>query len=977
MDRGGVGRVARTRPAIALRSWLLLGLAASVAGCGGGGVSLIAISPGAAQVLDSGQTLTITASVVNDSTNQGASFVVTGGGTLSAPTKIPQGDSNYVSVTYTAPTVTTATAVTVTATALNTPSQTATVSITVNPALAITTTTLPGGMVGTPYSATPVATGGSAPLSWSVTSGSLPPGIGPNPNPATGALTGTPTTYGTFNFTLSVTDSTSVPTTMSQAYTVTILPMVPTVTTSKLNSAVAGVAYSQQLAYMGGNGSTPTWALVSGTLPAQLTLNPSGLISGTATNASAGATYNITVTVTVGTQTSAPAQLSIVVPALPAVTTTSLQSGNVTVPYSQQLLYSGGAGGTATWAIVSGSLPASSGLTLSSSGLISGTPTLQTTYSFSVAVTVGTQTSAPQAYTLVINNLIVTSSTNAGGEIGLPFSFNLTARGGTPPYTWSLASGSAALPQGLNLSAATGAITGSPTSSAGSPIGGITVKATDTVGGTATQAMTFTISAARSTVNNSELSGQYAFLLSGFDAKGNPLAIAGKFTADGNGNITGGVIDTNGTGLTAPLANASLSATTYAVGADNRGKLTLTSPSSSGTYTIALNNISSGVAGGGYITEFDSSGQSLTGQFALQTPAAFNTPSIANGFAFGMDGFAANNTAAQLVHRGSIGEIQFSGAGGIVSAEYLSTGSGSITPVVPLSGTVSIASNGRGTLSLALPSGGGTVNFVAYVVSSGKLFLLSSDPAGNGAGARDLLYGQALQQTITTGSFNAASLSGISVVRAEKLGVSNTGAYYPDAQVGLYTFNGSGKISLASDENAGGVITSDTLAGTYAVAANGRVTATVSAGLGGCTDCLSLQTYFYLVGSNQGFVLDFSTPVLSGYFQGQTSTGFTAASFSGTYAAGSIGPLAQSSIYDSAALNSTGAGAVTGTEDENAAGTATPDVAVSDTYTVGATGRVALTPGAGGNSAVYIISPTKALQIDLNSSIPTIQELQH
>jgi hypothetical protein len=954
---------------------LLLSLAASVAGCGGGGQSLIAITPSGAQVLDSGQTLTITASVVNDSTNQGASFAVSGGGTVSAPTKVPQGDSNYVSVTYTAPTVTVQTAVTVTATALNTPSQTATVTITVNPSPAITTTMLPGGMVGTAYSATLAATGGSAPLKWSIPAASLPPGI--TLNSTTGALTGTPTAYGTFNFSATIADSATVPVTMSQAYSITILPMVPTVTTTSLPNAVAGVAYNQQLMSLGGNGSTPVWTLVSGTLPAQLTLSAGGVISGTPTNASAGATYNITVTVTIGTQTSAPAALSLTVPALPAVTTTSLPNGNIGAAYSQQLNYSGGASTTVTWAIVSGSLPPSSGLTLSPSGVISGTPATQTTYSFSVAVTVGTQTSAPQALTLVVNNIVVTSAANASGEVGLPFSFNLTGRGGSPPYTWSLATGSANLPAGLTLNAATGAITGSPTSAAGSPFSGITVKATDTIGGTATLAMTFAISGARGTVNNSELNGQYAFLLSGFDAKGNPLAVGGKFSVDGNGNLLGGVMDTNGTGLTAPVANASLSATTYAVGADNRGKLTLTTAGGTGTYTIALNNISSGVAGGGYITETDSSGQTLSGTLALQTPAAFNTSSIANGFAFGIDGFAANDTATQLVHRGDIGEIQFSGAGGIVSAEYLSTGSGSLTPIVPTSGSISIASNGRGTFSLTLPSGGGTVDFWAYVVNSGKLLLLSSDAAGNGASAKDLLYGQALQQTIVTGNFNAASLSGISVVRTEKLGVTNAGAYYPDAQVGLYTFNGTGKVSLASDENAGGTITSDALAGTYSVAVNGRVTAALSSGLGGCTDCLSLQTYFYLVGANQGFVLDFSTPVLSGYFQGQTSTGFTAASLSGTYAAGSLEPLARASAYASAALNSTGTGTVTGTEDENVNGTVTPDVAVSDTYTVGATGRVAVTPASGGASAIYIISPTKALQIDLSSSSPTVQELQH
>jgi hypothetical protein len=487
--------------------------------------------------------------------------------------------------------------------------------------------------------------------------------------------------------------------------------------------------------------------------------------------------------------------------------------------------------------------------------------------------------------------------------------------------------------------------------------------------------MTFTVAAARSGVYNSELSGQYAFLLSGLDASGKPRAVAGKLTADGNGNITGGVIDTNGTGLATPLANAALSATTYAVGADNRGKLTLTSPSGTSTYTIALNSISNGVAGGGYITEFDSSGQTLTGVLALQTTAAFNTASIVNGFAFGTDGFAASSTATQLTHRAAVGEIQFSGSGGITGAEFLSTGSGSTTPIIPTSAAVNIGANGRGTVSLTLP-GGASLNFVAYVVSGAKLFLLTSDPA-SGASGKDLLYGQALQQTTTSGSFNAASLNGISVVRTERLAVNAAEAPYPDAEVGLYTFSGSGKISLASDENAGGAITSDALSGSYTVATNGRVTVSLGSGFGGCSDCISVQTYFYLVGTNQGFVLDFSSPVLSGVFEPQTATGFTLASFNGSYASGTLDPLGQGGVLESEVLTSTGAGSVTDTQDLNADGTLSPDTALTASYTVSSAGRVALTQSTGGTSALYVISSTKALLLNLSSPVPVIRELLH
>ncbi len=661
------------------------------------------------------------------------------------------------------------------------------------------------------------------------------------------------------------------------------------------------------------------------------------------------------------------------------VSNTTLPSGNIGIPYSKQLTFTGGNGGTVSWAITAGSLPAGSGITLSSGGLLSGTPTTATTYNFTVTVTVGGVASTPQALTLVINSLLVTSGSTASGEVGLPFSFHLTGVGGTAPYTWSLAAGSASLPTGLSLNPATGLISGPVTTTAGSPFTGIVVQATDSLSATATQAMTITFNPARSNANNSELNGQYAFLLSGFDSNGNPLTTAGTFTTDGAGHITSGVIDVNGTGLSAAQSNVALIATTYAVGADSRGQLTLTTASGSSTYVISLNNITSGVAGGGYITEFDASGASSTGVLALQTPAAFTTASLTGGYAFGINGFAVNSTPATLQRRAIIGETQFNGTGGITSAELLSSGSGSTTPKVPSSATINIGANGRGTLALVLPSGGGTLNFAVYVVSASKFYLVSSDPASGSTGTNDLLAGAALKQTISSGNFNAGSFSGISVVHTEKLGVTSGGAFFPDAQLGLYTFTGSGSSRPRQRrERRPGVITTDALSGPYTVAANGRVAATLAVpGLGGCIDCVSNQTFFYLIGTGNGYVMDLSNGVLTGYFEPQTSVTFTASSFSGTYSAGSIDPLAQIATYATAAITSTGAGSISGTQDANVNGTLTPDSALADTYTVSSTGRTTITPTSGTGSILYIVSPSKALLLDLSAANPVIQEVVH
>ena len=509
----------------------------------------------------------------------------------------------------------------------------------------------------------------------------------------------------------------------------------------------------------------------------------------------------------------------------------------------------------------------------------------------------------------------------------------------------------------------------------GSPFGGIIVQATDTQSMTATQTMTFTISPARSSVNNAELSGSYAFLLSGFDNSGNPQAAGGSFTADGNGHITSGVTDLNGTGLAAATSQT-LTGGTFAVGSDNRGVLTLTTATGTATFVLAVNTVTAGVANGGYLSEFDGTGQTLTGVLALQTPSAFTTSAITGGFAFGTGGFAINSTSAALVHRSMAGEIQFNGTATPASAEYLSSSASTPTPNVPTLLAFSTGTNGRGQLSFRSATGGNTLHFTAYVVNASRLFLISADPAqGASAGYNDLLSGQALVQTGTT--FNAASLSGTSVTRYTSVTTNSAGAQIADPVIGLYTFNGSGAISLSADENAGGVAKTDSLGGTYTVAPNGRVTAALAAGLGGCENCVGGgNLFFYLVGNNQGFLMDFTAGAKSGSFDPQTAI-LTNAGFTGPYTLGALSPAVPTGTDVAGVLTSTGAGTAAGTTDQNAAPTLTPDQPLTATYTVAASGRTAATPTPGNTSVLYLVSPTKALLLDLSTGSPVIVELTH
>ncbi|MGB2986978.1 MAG: Ig domain-containing protein [Phycisphaerae bacterium] len=88
--------------------------------------------------------------------------------------------------------------------------------------ITITTASLPNGKVGQAYSQTLTSTGGTAPITWSLDTGSLPPGL--NLNATTGAITGTPTQAGTFAFTMEAQDSSAPPQADLQTLSIKIVP---------------------------------------------------------------------------------------------------------------------------------------------------------------------------------------------------------------------------------------------------------------------------------------------------------------------------------------------------------------------------------------------------------------------------------------------------------------------------------------------------------------------------------------------------------------------------------------------------------------------------------------------------------------------------------------------------------------------------------------------------------------------------------
>ncbi|HSR05535.1 MAG TPA: SBBP repeat-containing protein, partial [Bryobacteraceae bacterium] len=175
-------------------------------------------------------------------------------------------------------------------------------------------------------------------------------------------------------------------------------------------------------------------------------------------------------------------------------TPATLPQGTVGSLYSQTLAASGGLT-PYSWSLTSGALP--EGLSISNSGMITGTPTAIGTSVFSLRVMDVASSSATQTFSLTIAPLvsslaITTNPALPDGTLGAFYSQTLAASGGSPPYTWSLLSGT--LPLGLSLSS-NGAITGIPTATGTSYF--FVVRVTDTASASATQ--TFLLSVSTST----------------------------------------------------------------------------------------------------------------------------------------------------------------------------------------------------------------------------------------------------------------------------------------------------------------------------------------------------------------------------------------------------------------------------------------------------------------------------------------------
>jgi Putative Ig domain len=354
-------------------------------------------------------------------------------------------------------------------------------TITVYPTLVLTPPSLPVGVVGVSY-ASPAftASGGSGSgYTFAVASGSLAPlTIGAS----SGIITGTPTTAGTLQFTVKVTDSvnntvtsSNLSITVNPAITVSLSPVSPVTLDQGKTQPVTATVNNDP------NSAGVTWSIVTGL----------GSLSGSSSTAT---TYNApvsvvaastaTFTATSATDPTKSATYTIHLVPPPQITTSTMAAGNVNGAYTAPVTMTGGVA-PYTWSFTA--LPA--GLSLSSSTSntvnVAGTPnTAGANQTVTVKVTdaQGLFATSSGLTITVYPTLVITPPSLPVGVVGVSYtSPAFGASGGSGSgYTFAVASGSLAP---LTIGAGTGIITGTPTTAGTLQF---TVKVTDSVGNTVT-----------------------------------------------------------------------------------------------------------------------------------------------------------------------------------------------------------------------------------------------------------------------------------------------------------------------------------------------------------------------------------------------------------------------------------------------------------------------------------------------------------
>jgi hypothetical protein len=459
--------------------------------------------------------------------------------------------------------------------------------------------------------------------------------------------------------------------------------------------------------------------------------------------------------------------------------------------------------------------------------------------------------------------------------------------------------------------------------------------------------------------SNASLAGQYAFSMTGTElcaGQGSFFGRAGTFTADGKGNIAGGLEDVN---VCTGIQTLAFTGGKYSINADGRGSVSLTNNTGTTNYSVTLSTTTQG-----FIAQTDVN-TTASGSFQRQNPSAFANAAIAGGYVFDFKGVDVAGTAANPAS--IVGRFDADGSGNVSNGLFDSNVAGTLSGQQTfLPGAFyQVDTNGDGSAF-----GRGTAHiagrdFAFYVVDATRLKFL-------GTGFPSAFIGDAFaQQNI---GFNVASLGGSFAFLIA--GSSSSGSV---ATAGRFTADGSGNIiNVVVDENNNGGVTllpNGTVTGTYTVDANqfggGTLTWTDSK-----TGTFSF--IFYLVSPTEAVFQETDSKIISdGSFSSQTTSPISSAALAGDYVFGWSGISTGAEDF-AGQLTLTSSGSFNGLMDFNEFTTGTQffDVPVSGSLVLNGDGTQAntfsvnaqATPASTFHFTVYVVNLNTLLLVGVDTN---------
>ena len=425
--------------------------------------------------------------------------------------------------------------------------------------------------------------------------------------------------------------------------------------------------------------------------------------------------------------------------------------------------------------------------------------------------------------------------------------------------------------------------------------------------------------------SNASLKGQYAYQLTGVDTSAS-FREAGVFTADGNGNITGGTDDfSEGTTISSGSSTGAYTISNDGTGvfaisiSDGRAlQLAITLASSSKVYLMVTQTFD--FANGAGIAE-------------LQNPAAFAAPP-SGAFTFRM-----HNVSTAQGSSAAVGA--FTVSGGTVSGSEDVNRAGVLSSPTFTGSFNSPDTSGRGTGTFT-DSANVTSTFIYYVVDANNVRFFSTNTGSPGLGRAELQTGGPFANTSLAGSyaFGSSGDTNFSVAGAKR--------------VGRFTAGGDGTISAGNYDSVedGTAFTNLSFSGTYSMASNGRATVTLNPSSG------TIQQIFWMVSPSRAFfITNDPSKVEDGTVDLQQAITFSNSTMKGQFAVLMDGFDPFNFVDRVGTLQWDGAGNLTLNEFINRSGTTQTSGFITGTYSVASNGRASgAISGLSNNLVFYLIS---------------------